>query len=145
MTVRNSLHLLLTSALLLATPQPSEKAYTNSIGMRLVRIQPGNFLMGFAGNPLPAEVAGQTWRTNGDFDERPDHRVTISKPFYIGAFEVTNAQYEQFDPRHRTLRGKLGFSTADNDAVVFVSWHEANRFCQWLSKKEGRTYRLPTE
>src|SRR5689334_6275270 len=143
MTLRNSVHLLLMSALLLAAPLPDEKEYTNSIGMRLVRIEPGNFLMGFAGNALPAEVAGQAWRASGDFDERPAHRVRISKPFYIGSFEVTNAQYEQFDPGHRELRGKLGFSEGDNDAVVFVNWHEANRFCQWLSKKEGRTYRLP--
>ena len=61
----------MTSALLLAAPLPREKEYTNSIGMRLVRIEPGNFIMGFAGNPLPAKVAGQTWRANGDFDERP--------------------------------------------------------------------------
>ena len=63
----------------------------------------------------------------------------------MGAFEVTNAQYEQFDPAHRSLRGKLEFSKEDNEAVVFVSWRDANHFCQWLSKKEGKTYRLPTE
>jgi sulfatase modifying factor 1 len=145
MNANNSFRFLLIPALLLAASIPKEKEYTNSIGMRLVRIEPGSFLMGFAGNPLPTEVAAQPWRANGDFDERPAHRVRISKPFYIGAFEVTNAQYEQFDPRHRELRGKLGFSKADNDAVVFLNWHDATRFCQWLSKKEGRVYRLPTE
>jgi hypothetical protein len=81
----------------------------------------------------------------GDFDERPVHRVTIAKPFYMGATEVTNAQYEQFDPAHRQLRGKLGFSKEDDEAVIFVSWHEATRFCEWLSNKEGKPYRLPTE
>ena len=40
----------------------------------------------------------------------------------MGVTEVTNAQYEQFDPQHRNLRGKLGFSQDDNEAVLFVSW-----------------------
>jgi formylglycine-generating enzyme required for sulfatase activity len=128
-----------------AAPMPKEKEFTNSIGMRLVRIEPGALLMGFEGRPIPVEVAGQPWRVNGDFDEQPAHRVKIGKAFYAGAFEVTNAQYELFDPQHRRWRGKLGFSKEDNEAVVFVNWHEATRFCQWLSKKEGRPYRLPTE
>lgn len=136
---------LLLAALVLAAPMPTGKEYANSIGMRLVRIEPGSFSMGFGESPLPAEVAAQPWRAKGDFDERPAHRVKISKPFYIGALEVTNAQYEQFDPKHRELRGRLGFSKADNEAVVFVNWHDAARFCEWLSKKEARIYRLPTE
>jgi formylglycine-generating enzyme required for sulfatase activity len=101
--------------------------------------------MGFDGDPLPPEVAEQAWQRNGDWDERPAHEVTITTAFYLAAFEVTNAQYERFDPNHRKLRGKLGFSTGDDEAVVFVTWHDANRFCQWLSRKEGLPYRLPTE
>ncbi len=103
----------------------------NSIGMKLVRIEPGSFVMG--------QVEG------GDWDERPVHKVTITKSFFISATEVTNAQYEKFDPEHRKLRGKLGFSKLDDEAVVFVSWHDTVGFCKWLSKKEGKTYRLPTE
>ena len=104
---------------------------TNSIGMRLARIAPGTFEMGQA--------------EGGDFDERPVHRVALTRPFAMGATEVTNAQYEQFDPAHRALRGKLGFSKGDDEAVVFVSWHDAVGFCEWLSKKDGKPYRLPTE
>ena len=118
------------------------KDMTNSIGMRLLWIEPGAFTMGFSGEPIPAAIALAPWRAGGDFDERPAHRVRISKGLYMGAFEVTNTQYEQFDPAHRSLRGKLGFSKEDNEAVVFVSWQDANRFCQWLSKKEGKTYRF---
>jgi formylglycine-generating enzyme required for sulfatase activity len=103
---------------------------TNSIGMKLVRIEPGMFAMG---------------SERGDYDERPVHRVTLTGAFWMGATEVTNAQYERFDPAHRKLRGKLGFSQADDEAVVFVSWHEAVAFCQWLARKEGKPYRLPTE
>jgi hypothetical protein len=63
----------------------------------------------------------------------------------MGVTEVTNAQLEQFAPEHRELRGKRGFSSGDDEAAIFVSWHEAAAFCQWLSKKEGKNYRLPTE
>jgi sulfatase modifying factor 1 len=115
----------------LAAEMPKEKFSVNTLGMRLVRIEPGSFLMG---SP-----------EGGDFDERPVHRVTISRPFYLGVTEVTNAQYEKFDPGHRRLRGKLGMSKEDGEAVIFVSWHEADRFCRWLAEREGRPYRLPTE
>jgi formylglycine-generating enzyme required for sulfatase activity len=120
---------------LLAAAQPKEIA--NSIGMRLVRIEPGTFTMGFTGAPLTDAIAARPWRANGDFDERPAHRVRISAGFYVGAYEVTNAQYEQFDPSHKALRGKLGFAKDDNEAVVFVSYGDAVRFCQWLSKKKA--------
>jgi len=63
----------------------------------------------------------------------------------MGTTEITNAQFEQFAPEHRQLRGKLGFSKDDDEAVVFVSWVEAVAFCRWLSEKEGKPYRLPTE
>ena len=43
------------------------------------------------------------------------------------------------------MRGDHGFSIKDNEAVVSVSYYDAMAFCQWLSKKEGKTYRLPTE
>ena len=108
-----------------------EARFTNSLGMEMLRIAPGQFQMG--------SDAG------GDFDERPAHAVTISQAFHLGATEVTNAQYEQFDPEHKKLRGKLGFSTGDDEAVVFVSWQDAARFCEWLATKEKKPYRLPTE
>ena len=63
----------------------------------------------------------------------------------MGATEVTNAQYEQFDPDHKKLRGRDGVSKADDEPVTFVTWQQAVAFCEWLSKKEGKPYRLPTE
>jgi len=128
-----------------AAEMPKEKEWTNSQGMRLARIEPGRFSMGVGQTPLPKDLAGPPWRQNGDTDEQPVHMVTVTKPFYMGVTEVTNAQYEQFDPKHRALRGKMGFSKEDAEAVVFVSWHNAVAFCNWLSKKEGLPYRLPTE
>ena len=66
-------------------------------------------------------------------------------PFRMSATEITNAQYEAFDPSHKALRGYKGFSKADDEAVVMVSWEEATTYCEWLSRRTGRSFRLPTE
>ena len=105
---------------------------TNSLGMQFTRIPAGSFHMGSHG-------------LGEDYDEAPIHPVTITNPFLMGATEVTNAQYERFDPSHKNLRGKYGLSKEDDEAVIFVNYHEAKAFCDWLSEKEGKTYRLPTE
>jgi formylglycine-generating enzyme required for sulfatase activity len=123
------------------TAEPTEKQYTNSLKMTLVRVEPGAFLMG-QGDAAPK--TREDWITR-DSDEAPAHKVTITKAFYLGATEVTNAQYEQFDPEHKKYRGKKGASNADDEPVTFVTWQQAVDFCQWLSKKEGKPYRLPTE
>ena len=104
----------------------------NSAGMKMVSIQPGQFLMGSSG-------------IGRDYDEAPAHLVTITSPFRISSTEVTNKQFEMFMPEHSKLRGKNGFSSGDNEAVIYVSYHEAAAFCSWLSEREGKCYRLPTE
>jgi len=98
------------------------KTRTNSIGMELVYLPGGRFLMGNAKM------------------EPPVHEVRLS-PFWIGRYEVTNAQFEQFKKgRHRPVE-----SPKDNQPVTRITWDEAEAFCRWLSKKEGVTYRLPTD
>ncbi|MHC4743687.1 MAG: SUMF1/EgtB/PvdO family nonheme iron enzyme, partial [Planctomycetota bacterium] len=126
---------------------PTRREYTNFVGMKLVRIEPGTFRMGVGETPLPHELTNHRGtQFDGDFDERPNHKVTITEPFYMGVFEVTNKQYELFDPEHKKLRGKdAGLSKEDDEAVINVNWYEARAFCQWLSDKEGLGYRLPTE
>ena len=133
------------AATVVLAEMPTGREHVNSVGMRLARIEAGSFQMGIGATPLPDDVVEKRFLKAGDFDERPAHPVTIGAPFYLGTTEVTNAQYERFDPTHRSLRGKLGFSTKDNEAAVFVSWQEARDYCRWLSKKEGLPYRLPTE
>ncbi|MHC4574118.1 MAG: SUMF1/EgtB/PvdO family nonheme iron enzyme [Planctomycetota bacterium] len=131
-----------------AAEGPTGDEFTNSIGMKLVRIKAGSFMMGQdreAGGRSITLTYGDRRFMGGELDEQPVHRVTISKPFYMSATEVTNAQYEQFDPSHRKFRGRKGLSNEDDEAVVNVSWHDAMAFCKWLSRKEGRPYRLPTE
>src|SRR6266853_253582 len=123
-------------------PSPAGEARVNSIGITLAPIPAGNFQMGQAErqksfrNPWSAEKD-----TGADWDEAPVRLVKITHSFFMGVTEVTNAQYEQFDPKHRRYKPE----SADDDAVVNVSWDEANAFCQWLTAKEGQPYRLPTE
>jgi hypothetical protein len=98
----------------------------------LVDIPAGSFVMGSENPPMP------------EWDEAPAHEVTLPA-FRMSATEITNAQYEAFDPAHKALRGYEGFSSADDDAVIMVSWADAMAYCEWLSKKTGRSFRLPTE
>lgn len=111
---------------------PAASQEVDSLGMELVDIRPGTFLMGDAG-------------LGKNYDEAPAHVVAISRGFRIGATEVTNAQFERFLPEHRARRGKNGFSSRDDEAAVYVSYDEAVAFCAWLSVREGKHYRLPTE
>ena len=121
---------------------------------KMVPIKGGSFLMGYSKLPIPGsllvppKIAPNLGRKDGfprgDADESPAHVVTVGG-FSLGATEVTNAEYELYDPAHRALRGKAGFSKQDNEAVVFVSHENATRYTQWLAKREGKPYRLPTE
>lgn len=99
---------------------------------RMVEIPGGTFVMGTA---EPDKYG---------MDEAPAHSVSLAS-FFMSACEITNAQYEAFDPAHRALRGRGGFSAGDDEAVVNVSWNDAVRYCRWLSERSGRNFRLPTE
>ncbi len=127
--------------LLLPAQTEPAKEITNSLGMKLVRVEPGRFLMG-QGQTGP--TSREEWQQR-DGDEAPTHPIRISRPFYLGMHEVSNAQYEQFDPDHARFRGLAGASKGDHEPVTFVTWDQAVAFCRWLSKKEGKPYRLPTE
>jgi formylglycine-generating enzyme required for sulfatase activity len=131
-------------SLLLAAALPSHAAetLTNSIGITLAPISTGSFQMGQAERQQSYKNPWSAEKDRGaDWDETPQRQITITHPFLMGTTEVTNAQYEQFDPKHR----RAPRDAADDDAVVNVNWDEASAFCAWLSKKEGRNYRLPTE
>ncbi len=131
----------------------TESEFTNTIGMELVRIEPGSFQMGQSGPRTDYNlllhysirrdadgnrIFGVPEDVGAGWDEVPVREVTISRPFYIGATEVTLGQYRQFRPGHQPDR-------RDDEAATELSWHDAVAFCEWLSEKEGRPYRLPSE
>jgi len=125
---------------------PSGHDYTNAFGMKFVRVEPGTFQMGETAAPLSDELIkpGGT-NVDGDYDEHPVHNVTMSKALYMGVYDVTNFQYELFDPGHKKLRERSGRCRDDDSPVVQVTWYDAQEFCRWLSDKDGLAYRLPTE
>jgi formylglycine-generating enzyme required for sulfatase activity len=102
--------------------------FVNSAGMEMFLIPSGKFEMG---SVMPGAQE----------NEQPVTPVTLSC-FYMARFPVTNGQYEKFDPAHRNKRAPWA---DDNHPVVYVSWKEADEFCRWLSRRDGKTYRLPTE
>jgi formylglycine-generating enzyme required for sulfatase activity len=133
---------------------------TNSLGMNFVLINPGSFTMG-----SPDE----------EHDE-VNHKVTLTKPFYLQATEVTVGQFRRFVTAtgHKTEAEKGGgcwVSTKnggwkieknsywddpgswnthtnrqmDKHPVTCVSWNDAISFIHWLNKRDGKTYRLPSE
>ena len=98
------------------------------VTMKLVLIPARTFLMG-----SPASESGR------EDDEGPQHEVTITKPFYMGVTEVTQEQYEAM-----TGGNPSEFQGAKNP-VEMVFWEDAVAFCQAVSRKTGKTVRLPTE
>ena len=101
---------------------------TDSIGIKLRLIPAGEFMMGSPDNEEERRD-----------DEGPAHRVRITKPFYLGVYEVTQEQYVQL-----TGNNPSKFAGKTNPVEV-VNWKEATEFCAKLSAKEGVEYRLPTE
>jgi len=78
-------------------------------------------------------------------DEKPIHRVKIDYDFYIGKYEVTFREYDKFcDATGRKKTSDEGWGRGEHP-VINISWNDAKAYTKWLSKKEGTTYRLPTE
>jgi formylglycine-generating enzyme required for sulfatase activity len=81
---------------------------------------------------------------DGDTNERPVREVCVND-FFIGRYEVTNAQFGKFKPNHNSGTYEGLTLNDDKQPVVNVSWENALAFAKWLSQKTGQTYRLPTE
>jgi len=117
--------------------------FTNRYRMEFVLIPEGKFTIG---SPDGADM------------ERPAHTVTISQPFYIGRYEVTQWQWRAvmsttIDEQRRKIRNESKSLVAlpmagesDDRAAYYVSWEEAHTFVQRLNAlNDGHNYRLPTE
>ncbi|MBS3764811.1 MAG: formylglycine-generating enzyme family protein, partial [Planctomycetes bacterium] len=80
----------------------------------------------------------------GQADEQPRHRVKITKSFYMGMTEVTQAQWEAVMGT-TPWEGKKHTPDSKNGPATFVSWKDAMMFCRKLSRRTGKKFRLPTE
>jgi len=109
-------------------------AFENDLGMRFVLIPAGTFLMG-----SPEDEEGRE-------DDEKLRQVTITRPYYMQATEVTNGQYRHVFPKHRS--GMCEYLTLDGDhqPAVRLTWGDADAYVEQLSERdELRSYRLPTE
>ena len=118
-----------------ATPAPRVQrsapkhgdTFTNSIGMKLVYIRPGEFMMG-----SPANEEGRR-------ENERQHHVRLTQGFWMGVTDVTQAQWKA------VMGSNPSKFKGDNLPVNTVSWNDAVAFCRKLSTRERTTYRLPTE
>ncbi|MBC7816031.1 MAG: formylglycine-generating enzyme family protein, partial [Planctomycetaceae bacterium] len=135
--------------------------YTNSLDMKFVLIPPGEFMMGSTDDDAAAQPI-----------EKPQHKVRLTQPILMGVHEVTVGQFrtfieatgykteaeasemgaDYFDSKQRKLIrspdftwAKPPFEQSADDPVCCVTWIDAQKFCEWLSREDGRTYVLPTE
>ncbi len=112
---------------------PSAGSITNTLGMKFALIPAGAFMMGSPVNDgVPLDP------------ERPQHRVRITRPFYLGVHEVTQAQYEAVmgnNPSYFSAnaggQAEVAGQLTDRHPVESVAWPDAVAFCNKLSEKEG--------
>lgn len=124
------------------TPTPTSSNSPNNapttadpLKTEMVKIPGGHFMMG---------------RSDGDMSERPEHQVTVAD-FWMDKTEVSNAEYYEFvkatnykTPAVDWANGKP-VEGKENFPVVRVSVEDINKFIEWRSQRDGKTYRLPTE
>jgi formylglycine-generating enzyme required for sulfatase activity len=145
--------------------------------MKLVLIPPGEFEMGSTQEEVAQLVIEAKQNNYAEWYapvvpmQAPRHRVRLTKPFYLGACEVTAGAFRRFvdDTGYKTDAEKDGkggfgddmkghwvqkpefvwrnpdFTPTDMHPVVHVSWNDATAFCQWLGRTDGKGYRLATD
>jgi formylglycine-generating enzyme required for sulfatase activity len=131
----------------------------------MVVVPAGRFEMGSAGPDLAHLIDEEGAKFEWISDETPRHEVIIAKPFAVGKYEVTRAEFGAFIvatghqvenwcfvyERNKWQRGtdrnwrKPGFIQGEQEPVVCASWRDAKAYVAWLSKTTGETYRLLSE
>ena len=102
--------------------------FTNTLAGTMIFVPSGEFTMG-------------TEAMDAAPNEHPTRQISLTR-YYMSRYLITNADYEQFDRAHKSKRAA---GAGDRHPVVYVSYLDAVKFCQWLSTRERRKYRLPTE
>ena len=100
-----------------------------NVSFEMIKVEAGSFIMG-----CTSEQGGDCYD-----DEKPYHRVTISRDYYIGKYEVTQELWEA------VMGTNPSNWKAFDRPVECVSWNDAQEFCAELSRMTGRRFRLPTE
>ena len=123
------------------TANASIKTFTlpNGVKLEMVKVEPGSFTM--------------SKRDGENFEFEVEHQKTLTKPFYIGKYEVTQAQWKAIigtsisEQRDKANRSWPLCGEGDNYPVYYVSWHEAMQFCEKMNKyaPSGWQFTLPTE
>jgi formylglycine-generating enzyme required for sulfatase activity len=151
-------------------PLREGKPFTNSVGMEMIPIQPGTFRMGSEPDGPEKDVRSRGEVPHDVTLKHPFHLaacpVTVGqfrqfvedKTYHGGKEYQTEAEWDGqggygFDQATGKLEGRkpmyswknTGWKQDDDGPVVNVSWNDAQAYCQWLSKKEDREYRLPSE
>jgi formylglycine-generating enzyme required for sulfatase activity len=122
-------------------PREPQGTFTNNLGMKFVYIKSGSFMMG--SGLSPSGVASRYGGKEKYYkDEHPQHRVTLTKGFYLQTTEVTQGQWERVMGSNPS-----GFEGCGPDCPVEqVSWEDCRKFIRKLNQMEGTgKYRLPTE
>ena len=143
-----------------SAPVDDRLGFAESLGIRIIPLPEGVFLMGAADTELEAHP-----------DQKPQHRVRIPAGRGLAVHEVTVGQFRRFveetgyqteaeskpqmgmvrDPQRNLVQDphyswkNPGFEQTDDHPGVNVSWNDDEAFCGWLTRKDGRIYRLPTE
>jgi formylglycine-generating enzyme required for sulfatase activity len=160
-----------TSNWTLGNPPTNPMRMTNSLQMEFALIPAGTFQMGTRLTPEQIHQRYPGGKVEY-YEGETQHQVKLTKSFYLGAYEVTVGQFRKFveaenykTDAERDEKGGYGydaetgkfsqdakyswrnpgFEQDDKHPVVNVSWNDAVAFCKWLSRVEGRDYRLPTE
>jgi len=154
------------------TEDKSIEAFTNPLGMKMVRIPSGSFVMGSSESDIAWAMTtlaqGQPVSLENEF---PFHKVRISRPFYMSQAEVTvdqfrafvdatgyrtdaeeagggqnyNTRSNRFEQKEGSSWKNPGWNVSHNEPVTMVSYDDAQAFVEWLSAKDKLPYKLPTE
>jgi formylglycine-generating enzyme required for sulfatase activity len=105
--------------------KPAAATLTTGAGRTLQLMPPGSFVMG-------SERREQGRRAN-----EPLRRITLSRPFYLAAREVTNGDFRRFRPVHASGAVDRRSIDLDGQSVTGVAWADAVEYCNWLSAQDG--------